>query len=156
MFQAVEKEYDTSDAIIMAAAVADYRAKDIRNHKMKKADDVDSITLELVKNPDILQTLCQKKSKVAAGINLQENKSQNSPIIVGFCAESENLMENARIKISKKGCDYLVANDISRKDIGFSSDYNEVTILSKDGSEKHLVRNSKNEIAKSILREIYG
>ena len=156
MLQAVEREYETADCIIMAAAVADYRAKDIRNHKMKKADDVDSITLELVKNPDILQTLCQKKSKVAAGINLQENKSQNSPIIVGFCAESENLMENARIKISKKGCDYLVANDISRKDIGFSSDYNEVTILSKDGSEKHLVRNSKNEIAKSILREIYG
>ena len=156
MLQAVEMEYDTADCIIMAAAVADYRAKDITNHKMKKVDDVDSITLELVKNPDILQTLCQKKSKVAAGINLQETESQNSPIIVGFCAESENLIENAKTKISKKGCDYLIANDISRKDIGFSSDYNEVSILNKDGTIKHLDRMSKNDIAKNILREIYG
>ena len=156
MLQAVEMEYDTANCIIMAAAVADYRAKDIANHKMKKADDVESITLELVKNPDILQTLCQKKSKVAAGINLQETESQNSPIIVGFCAESENLIENAKTKISKKGCDYLIANDISRKDIGFSSDYNEVSILNKDGTLKHLDRMSKNDIAKNILREIYG
>ena len=156
MLQAVEREYDMADCIIMAAAVADYRAKDIKNYKMKKSDDVDSITLELIKNPDILQTLCQKKSKVAAGINLQETELQNSPIIVGFCAESENLIENAKTKISKKGCDYLIANDISRKDIGFSSDYNEVSILNKDGTIKHLDKMPKNEIAKNILREIYG
>ena len=77
------------------------------------------------------------------------------PLIVGFCAESENLLENAKEKISKKGCDYLIANDISRKDIGFSSDYNEVTILDKKGAIKKLERADKRTIAKEIFKVIY-
>lgn len=156
MKAAVENEFDTSDCIIMAAAVADYRAQNIADHKMKKSEDTDSISIELVKNPDILQCLCKRKNKVLCGTSLEESIPANSPIIVGFCAESENLLENAKTKISKKGCDYLVANDISRKDIGFSSDYNEVSILNKDGSIKHLNRASKREIAQNILKEIYG
>ena len=79
---------------------------------------------------------------------------QHDRIIVGFCAESENLLENAKEKIQKKGCDFLIANDISRKDIGFSSDYNEVTILDKTGGIKKLERASKTEIAREILKEI--
>ena len=78
------------------------------------------------------------------------------PLIVGFCAESENLIENAKEKIAKKGCDYLIANDISRKDIGFSSDYNEVTILAKNGNIKKLERADKMTIARQIFEEIYG
>ncbi len=78
------------------------------------------------------------------------------PLIVGFCAESENLIENAKEKIRKKGCDFLIANDISRKDIGFSSDYNEVTILDKNGGMKKLERADKMTIAKQIFKEIYG
>ena len=81
---------------------------------------------------------------------------KTSQIVVGFCAESENLIENAKEKISKKGCDYLIANDISRKDIGFSSDYNEVTILDKNGGMKKLERADKRTIARKIFEEIYG
>ena len=134
MQNAVNEEFDTANYIIMAAAVADYRVKEFSEQKIKKENN-DSITLELVKNPDILADLCKNKT---------------SQTIVGFCAESENLMENAKTKIEKKGCDYLVANDISRKDIGFNSDENEVTILSQDGSIKKISKAPKNIIARKI------
>ena len=155
MQQAVESEYEDADCIIMAAAVADYRAKNQADFKIKKSDDTDSISIELVKNPDILKSLCQKKAKVlvSSSESLYDTKV---PVIVGFCAESENLLTNAKEKISKKGCDYLIANDVSRKDIGFSSDYNEVSVLSKDGTVKHIERASKTDIAKRIFEEIYG
>jgi phosphopantothenoylcysteine decarboxylase/phosphopantothenate--cysteine ligase len=139
MEKAVESELDTADIIIMAAAVADYRAKNVSPVKMKKTSD-DEISITLVKNPDILKELSQKK---------KENQ-----IIVGFCAESENLLENAAAKIKNKGCDFLVANDISRKDIGFSSDYNEVYIIDKAGQRKKIGRAKKIEIAKQIFEEI--
>jgi len=140
MKSAVEKEFDDADCIIMAAAVADYRVKEISKQKIKKTSD-DEITLTLVKNPDILKDLSGRKTHQT---------------IVGFCAESENLTGNAKEKILKKGCDYLIANDISRKDIGFSSDYNEVTILDKNGGMKKLNRADKMTIAREIFSEIYG
>lgn len=147
MQNAVNEEFENADFIIMAAAVADYRVKNKSEQKMKKTSDSE-ITLTLVKNPDILKSLCERKK--------EEMLKQVQPdrIIVGFCAESENLLENAREKIQKKGCDFLIANDISRKDIGFSSDYNEVTILNKNGGIKKLERAAKNEIARKILKEI--
>lgn len=138
MKTAVENKFETSDIVIMAAAVADYRVKNKSDQKIKKNND-DEISLTLVKNPDILKEICTKKTHQK---------------IIGFCAESENLINNAKEKIQKKGCDYLVANDISRKDIGFSSDYNEVTILKKNGQMKKLERASKKDIAKQILKEI--
>ena len=140
MKSAVEKEFCNADCVIMAAAVADYRVKETAPQKMKKTDD-DEINLTLVKNPDILKEISAKKEK---------------QIVVGFCAESENLIEHAKEKIAKKGCDYLIANDISRKDIGFSSDYNEVTILDKNGGMKKLERADKMTIAYKIFEEIYG
>ena len=139
MKQAVEADFGGADCVIMAAAVADYRVKNKAEQKMKKTDS-DSLTLELIKNPDILKELCTKKT---------------TQKVVGFCAESENLIENAREKIRKKGCDYLIANDISRKDIGFSSDYNEVVIFDKNGGQKRIERAPKNIIARKILEEIY-
>ena len=139
MKSAVEKELDDSDCIIMAAAVADYRIKEQAEQKIKKSSE-DEITLTLVKNPDILKEICLKKTHQT---------------IVGFCAESENLIENAKEKIVKKGCDFLIANDISRKDIGFSSDYNEVTILDKNGGMKKLEKADKTTIAYQIFEEIY-
>lgn len=139
MKSAVEKELDASDCIIMAAAVADYRIKEQAEQKIKKSSE-DEITLTLVKNPDILKEICLKKTHQT---------------IVGFCAESENLIENAKEKIVKKGCDFLIANDISRKDIGFSSDYNEVTILDKNGGMKKLEKADKTTIAYQIFEEIY-
>ncbi|MBQ8669083.1 bifunctional phosphopantothenoylcysteine decarboxylase/phosphopantothenate--cysteine ligase CoaBC [bacterium] len=139
MQNAVEDEFETSDLVIMAAAVADYRVKNQSEQKMKKGVN-DILTLELVQNPDILKGLCEKKTH---------------QLVVGFCAESENLLENAKEKIAKKGCDYLIANDISRNDIGFSSDDNEVTILEKSGKIEKLEKASKKVIARKILEYIY-
>lgn len=140
MKSAVENEFESADCVIMAAAVADYRVKEVAPQKMKKTSE-DEITLTLVKNPDILKEISSIK------------KSQ---IVVGFCAESENLIENAKEKIAKKGCDYLIANDISRKDIGFSSDYNEVTILDKNGNMTKIERADKATVARKIFEAIYG
>lgn len=138
MQNALDNEFETSDIVIMAAAVADYRVKNYSEQKMKKTDS-DTLTLELVKNPDILKYLCEKKTH---------------QIVVGFCAESENLIENAKIKIQKKNCDFLVANDISRHDIGFSSDENEVVIFDKTGKSVKVEKASKDIIAKKILEYI--
>lgn len=138
MKSAVDNHFEDADYVIMAAAVADYRVKEKSDQKMKKTSD-DEITLTLVKNPDILKELCEKKTHQT---------------IIGFCAESENLIENAKEKIVKKGCDYLIANDISRKDIGFSSDFNEVTILDKSGRMKKLEKADKTTIAYQIFEEI--
>lgn len=139
MQNAVKNELNTADYIIMAAAVADYRIKNYSEQKIKKCNE-ETLTLELVKNPDILAQLCEEKN------NLDKN-----PVIVGFCAESENLTQNAKEKLAKKGCDYLIANDISRHDIGFNSDENEVTIFSQDGAVKKISKAPKSVIARKIL-----
>jgi len=140
MKKAVENEFDSANCVIMAAAVADYRAKEISEHKIKKTSD-EEITITLTKNPDILKEISERKT---------------SQTIVGFCAESDNLEENAKIKINQKGCDYLIANDISRSDIALGSDYNEVLIFDKSGLRKKLERAEKSVIAKQIFEEIYG
>lgn len=140
MLDAVEASKNNSDCIIMAAAVGDYRIKDYSEQKIKK-ENRETITLELVKNPDILKTI--------------SDKQQDNIKIVGFCAESENLIENAKEKIKTKGCDYLVANDISRQDIGFSSEDNEVYIFDKQLKIKHIEKKPKFEIAREILEYIF-
>ena len=138
MQQALNERFENSDIIIMAAAVADYRVNQIANEKIKKSGN-ETLTLELVKNPDILKDLCERK---------------NHQIIVGFCAESQNLIENAKEKIAQKGCDYLVANDISRSDIGFSSDENEVIVFDKNGNSTKFEKAPKRIIARKILEHI--
>lgn len=149
MQKAVENEFESSNIIIMTAAVADYRVKEKIEQKIKKGID-DNLILELVKNPDILAGLCKKRLDCHA----DKSARNDVPVIIGFCAESENLIENAKEKITKKGCDYLIANDISRKDIGFGSDDNEVTILDKNGGITKLEKASKNVIARKILEHI--
>ena len=139
MEQAVKSELNTLDCVIMAAAVADYRIKEYSEQKMKK-NGTEEITLKFIPNPDILKEI----SLLKTGIK-----------IVGFCAESENLIENAKEKIKNKGCDYLVANDISRKDIGFSNDDNEVYILDKNLNISHIKKDSKINISKKILEKIF-
>ena len=138
MERAVKENLQSQDCVIMAAAVSDYRIKNYSEQKIKKSTE-DEITLELVKNPDIL-----KEISGTSGVK-----------IVGFCAESENLIENAEKKIQNKGCDYLIANDISRKDIGFNSNQNEIYILDKNLNIKHIEKDSKQNIAKRILEEIF-
>lgn len=139
MQEAVEKEFKDADCLIMAAAVADYRAKNIAGSKLKKTAD-DEISVQLVKNPDILKEISNKKNKGQA--------------VIGFAAESENLLEYAKEKIQKKGCDFLIANDISRSDIGFSSDYNEIYIVDKNLNIKKIEKSTKHEIAKKILEDV--
>ena len=174
MEKVVKENFFEQDCVIMAAAVSDYRVKNYSEQKIKKGVGVDDgLVLELVKNPDILREICNlKKIKVRAGeyatvchsaqekdtIILTENtesKKNLPPLIVGFCAESEHLLENAKIKIKTKGCDFIVANDISRKDIGFNSDENEVYIIDKNLNINHIEKDTKDNIAKKILENIF-
>ena len=140
MESVVKSNFSDQDYVIMAAAVADYRAAEYSEQKIKKTDD-DSMTIKLIKNPDILSEICSMRTG-------------KKPVIIGFCAESENLIENAKTKIQKKGCDYIVANDISRRDIGFDSEENEVYIIDKSLNTKNLEKNSKSIIAGQILENI--
>lgn len=136
MKQAVEKEFKSADCLIMTAAVADYRAKKIEDKKIKKTSK-EEISLELIKNPDILKEIVLKRRK--------------NQLIIGFCAESENVLEFAKSKMKTKGCDFLIANDISRSDTGFSSDYNEVYIVDKNLKIEKINRALKSQIAERIL-----
>ncbi len=140
MFKAVKKEFKDADSLIMAAAVSDYKVKNKSDKKIKK--DGKPLTVELVENPDILAEISKIKSK--------------SQTVIGFCAESDNLIENAKIKIQKKHCDYICANDISKKDIGFSSDYNEIYIIDKKLNTYKIEKTDKQTVALKILERIYG
>jgi len=140
MQKAVEKEFKTADCLIMTAAVADYRAKKIAEHKMKKTS-ADEISIDLIKNPDILKEISANK--------------REEQLVIGFCAESGNVLDFAKEKIQKKGCDFLIANDVSRSDIGFSSDYNEIYIIDKKLNVEKIERAPKTIIAKKILQEIF-
>lgn len=141
MLDAVQTEFTNADSLIMAAAVSDYKVKNPAINKIKK-ENVESLTLELVKNPDILHTVSSIK---------KEKQS-----VIGFCAESENLLENAVKKLEQKKCDYIIANDILKSDIGFSSDYNEVFIIDKYKNVNKLEKDTKNAVAEKILKAVYG
>lgn len=140
MYEAVKHEFNNAHSLIMAAAVSDYRVKNISEHKIKK--DGNPLTIELIENPDILK-------------EISKNKKDNQ-IVIGFCAESQNLIENAKNKIKNKGCDYICANDISKKDIGFSSGYNELYIIDKELNISKIEKTDKQNAALKILEEIYG
>ena len=121
------------DIFIACAAVADYRPDSAASHKIKK--DAAEMTLQLVRNPDILAT-------VAA--------SEQGPFVVGFAAETNDVLGYAREKMVRKGLDMIVANDVSDQSIGFNSDLNAATVL-WPGGEQVLERASKNTIACQIL-----
>ncbi|WP_245669617.1 bifunctional phosphopantothenoylcysteine decarboxylase/phosphopantothenate--cysteine ligase CoaBC [Desulfuribacillus alkaliarsenatis] len=138
MLDAVLQELSNSDLLIKAAAVADYRPKKVAEHKIKKHDD--SLTIELQKNTDILTEVSKHRSA--------------KQIIVGFAAESENLLVNAKKKLQTKKLDFIIANDISKSNSGFDVDYNQVIICNKDGSIKELPKLHKKQLAVEILKEI--
>ncbi len=140
MYNAVKSEFVNADILAMAAAVSDYRVKNKIGGKIKKTGA--SLTLELVENPDILREMCAIK--------------ESNQTVIGFCAESENLIENAKEKIKNKGCDYICANDVSQKDIGFSSNYNELYIINKENKIYHIDKTDKNKAAYEIWKYIYG
>lgn len=140
MYDAVKSEFENAYSLIMAAAVSDYRVKNKSEHKIKKNGG--SLTLELVENPDILKEMAAIK--------------KDNQVVVGFCAESQNLLENAKEKIAKKNCDFICANDISSKETGFSSDYNELYVIDKNYEIFHIEKTDKKTAAKKIIERIYG
>lgn len=135
MQETVESEFDACDALIMTAAVADFRPLSVSVQKIKKTDS-DDISLELTKNPDILDLLGQVK--------------RESQIVIGFAAESEELFSNAAQKLKRKNLDLIVGNDITVPDIGFGSDENAVIILGADGARETLPRMPKRAIAEHL------
>ncbi len=139
MKKQVLKYYKDSDVTIMAAAVSDVVPVKRFNYKLKKNDDIIS-KLKFKENINILKELASKK-----------NKNQ---ILVGFSAEDGININNVRDKFSGGNIDLIIANDISRYDIGFESDFNEVIVLKKDGSEKKLKKDNKRIISRKIWDEI--
>lgn len=136
MYRAVMAEIDDADVFIGSAAVADYRPVTIAEQKIKKSED--EMNIRLVKNPDILSEVSHLK---------------NRPYTVGFAAESEKLIEHAQDKLERKKLDLIVANDISRSDIGFDQDANEVVLISKESVEP-LPKDSKKELARILVEKI--
>jgi len=141
MLKEVLAETRQAFALIMAAAVADFRPAETASEKIKKESGKSEIGL--VPTLDILLEVSKQKS------------SSGFPhITVGFAAESENLLANAQSKMVKKNLDMIVANDISKKDSGFEVDSNQVTLLFKDGSKESLPLLQKNEVAEHIIQKI--
>jgi phosphopantothenoylcysteine decarboxylase/phosphopantothenate--cysteine ligase len=134
MKAAVNKEVRGAQALIMAAAVADYRPKSVAKAKIKKASP--SLTLELVRNPDILSEV------------------KGSFLKVGFAAESEDIIANARHKLEQKGLDLIVANDITDAESGFDVDTNKVTLIDRQGKAEALPLLTKREVAEKVLDRV--
>ena len=137
MFQATQKSLPV-DVAIFSAAVGDYKVKKISKEKIKKQD---KLNLELEKNVDIL--------------NYVSNHNYLRPkLIIGFAAETNNLEDYANKKLNEKNCDWIIANDISNKKIGFDSDYNEVSIFYKNNKNEKISYKSKPEISDEVVEKI--
>jgi phosphopantothenoylcysteine decarboxylase/phosphopantothenate--cysteine ligase len=137
MAQAVEAEAPDADLVIMTAAVSDFRPRHVAAEKIKRSGvPPGGLKLELAENPDIL-----------AGLR----RAAPAAVLVGFAAETEDLETHARAKLAAKGADFLVANDVSRRDIAFGSDANEVTVFRRDGAPQFLARRPKAELAGALL-----
>lgn len=137
MEKAVERNLHRADIVIMAAAVSDFKFSNPSSKKIKKRQM--SRSIHLVETPDILKKIGQRKGE---------------KILVGFAAETENMEENALKKLKEKHLDLVVANDVSKKDIGFGSDYNQVKLVFSDGKVVRSGKKSKFEISQMILDKI--
>jgi phosphopantothenoylcysteine decarboxylase/phosphopantothenate--cysteine ligase len=140
MHQAVLSRSDAQDVIVMAAAVADYAPVERAGQKVAK--DADTLTLVLKKNPDILGELGQRRIATSGG-----------PILVGFAAETHDVVSRASAKRERKHADFIVANDVSRADAGFDVETNAVTIVGPDGAE-NVPLQSKARVAGEILNRV--
>jgi len=134
MRDAIVKASAKADALLMAAAVSDYRPKTAAKRKIKK--ELETLSIELVRNPDIL------------------GEAKGDFIRVGFAAESEDVVENARKKLVQKNLDLIVANDIAATDSGFGADTNRVIIIDRQGKVKRLPLLSKLEVAHRVLDRV--
>ena len=127
------------DSAVCAAAVSDFKPQVKQKNKIKKNNFNDILKLE--KNPDILDYL-------------SKTNKMRPKIVVGFSAETENIISNSKIKLKEKYCDLIVSNDVSRKNSGFNSEYNKVSIIDKKGKIKSISKNKKSYIADKIAKII--
>ncbi len=130
----VDAHFPKTDIIIMAAAVSDFKFAEVSSRKIKKQHL--SKTVELIPTTDILKKIGKKKGK---------------QILVGFAAETGNIVENASVKLKEKKLDLIVANDISKKGIGFGEDYNRVTLVFPEGRSVHSGKKTKSQISRMIF-----
>ncbi|SDC36056.1 phosphopantothenoylcysteine decarboxylase / phosphopantothenate--cysteine ligase [Paenibacillus sp. CF095] len=135
MYEAVTREWDDADIVVKAAAVADYRPKEVYTEKIKKKGD--TLSLELVKNIDILETL---------------GKQKTHQFLIGFAAETQSVEMYAREKLERKNCDLIVANDVTRTGAGFGTDTNAVHIYDREGLVEELPVLAKDDVAHRLLR----
>ena len=138
MLEAVKKKLPTHIAVC-AAAISDFKPLSVKKNKIKKDSKITEIKIE--KNPDILSYL-------------GKNNRYKPKLLVGFSAETENLIKNSIKKMQEKFCDIIIANDVSNKEIGFNSDVNEVTIIDKNGKTQKIKKNSKKFVASLIAKKI--
>lgn len=141
MRDAVRAEFEACDVAVMAAAVADFRPARPAARKIKKEElpSDAGLTLELVRNPDILEEI---------------SRGRGRRVVVGFAAESHDVVEAARRKLARKGCDLMVANDVSRRDAGFDVDANAVVLIAPDGDVEELPLLPKREVAARLLDRV--
>ncbi len=137
MQKAVMENFEENDAIIKSAAVADYRPKNVADEKIKKSEG--NLIIELERNPDILKGLGEIKG---------------SKVLVGFAAETNDLIQNANAKIKKKNLDFIVANDLTKEGAGFAVDTNIVSIIEKNGDITKFPKMSKDELANVIIDKV--
>lgn len=139
MLDAVQKSFidDKAHRLIMAAAVGDFKVKNYSEEKISKKNNQAPV-LELVQNPDILKTICEKKSK--------------EQMVIGFCLSTQNVIENAKEKIKNKGCDYIIANEAKT---ALGTDKNEIWIIDKSLNVQKIEKNTKENIACAILEKLY-
>lgn len=138
MLKAVVSNIKDADICVFTAAVSDYKPVKTESHKIKKGGE--NIAIELTKNPDIALEASKQKRK--------------GMIFVGFAAETQNLIENAKEKMKKKAFDLIAVNDVCNKEIGFESDFNEMTLLYKNGEREKLSKSAKSLIAEEIWKRI--
>ncbi|MFQ5934967.1 MAG: bifunctional phosphopantothenoylcysteine decarboxylase/phosphopantothenate--cysteine ligase CoaBC [Acidiferrobacterales bacterium] len=136
MYDAVHAHIDQADIFIGVAAVSDYRPKQAAEQKIKK--HADTLTIELVKNPDILASVTARSPR---------------PFTVGFAAETESVEDHARTKLIEKGVDLIAANDVSTQEGGFASEYNRLLLIDKDGVTE-LPQQYKTQLARALVERI--
>ena len=142
MHDVVTHLFPKTDIAVMVAAVSDYYVANRSNQKIKKQQNESGLglTLELLENPDILKKLGHSK--------------REGQVVIGFAAETTNVLEYAKAKLEKKKADVIIANDVSNSRIGFNSDHHQVTLLTKDGHIVNLPEKSKEELALNIWKSL--
>jgi phosphopantothenoylcysteine decarboxylase/phosphopantothenate--cysteine ligase len=139
MLKAVEKNLAKTAIFVACAAVADFKVKKVATEKIKKTEK-NHLTLELIKNVDILKTIA--------------NHKQRPKLVVGFAAESENLIVNAKKKLKEKNCDFIVANNIKTSEV-FGSNYNQISLIDKKGKVENFEKMTKSEVASLLVEKLF-